>query len=184
MRNILVHALKGYAVVCTPQKAVFNRTLFKLGEEVSTIPNGLYAMADVLERLAETDDGSELYRIYTITAIADKLNNTSLFTREFLYQKVLSNKRDLLPAELETYQRIMNAMKVLYGRVLFVSEAYIPTKNFANQEEASLPNMLRVSKGMIEKKLKPAPALNPTVVEGEGAINTGANTDTVEIAVQ
>lgn len=180
MKNILVHALKGYAVVCTPQKATFNRTLFKLGEEVSTIPNGLYAIADVLDRLVEIDDGEELYRIYTITPIADKLNNTSIFTREFLTQKVLSNKRDLLPAELETYERIINAMKVLYGRVLFVGETYIPTKNFADQEEASLPNMLKVSKEMIMKKLQPAPALNPVAVEASNIIE--ADNPAVEIA--
>lgn len=165
MKNVLVHASKGYVVVSTSKKARFNRTLFKLGEEVSTIPNGLYAIADVLEKLAQDPEDQEVYRIYTIPILADKLNNTSILVREYLQGAVLGNKRTLLELEVETYKRIIDSMRVLYGRVYFVAETYIPKVNFKDEEEACLPTMMKTAQEMIKARMMPAPSLE--IVESQ-----------------
>lgn len=158
--KILVHAKLGHVVVATYKEenkvSVVTKTgKFMVGESDSTIPNAMEVLADVLERVAKTD---ELAEVAVIGAVADKVNS-DILVKEFWNQAVLSNKRPLSAPELETYQRLIKAIGATYGQALVRSEKFIAKSLKAGQtaEQVEWANLFINAEKVIASKTVTAP---------------------------
>lgn len=168
MKKILIHAKQGHVVVASYKdegvvSVVTKNGKFMVGEADSTIPNAMEVLADVLERLAKTDD---IAQVAVIGAVADKVNSDVL-VKEFWNQKVLSTKRALSAPELETYKRLISAVGSTYGQVLVTSQQFVSKSLRAGQtvDQMEWANLFLNAETVINSKTKPAPKVATPVVE-------------------
>ena len=158
--KILVHGKQGYVVVASYKQegkvsVVTKNGKFMVGEADSTIPNVMEVLAEVLERVAKTD---ELAEVAVIGAVADKINS-DILVKEFWNQTVLSKKRKLSVPELETYQRLISAIGATYGQALIQSEKYISKslKAGQTQDQIEWANLFMGAEKVITSKTITAP---------------------------
>jgi len=166
--KILVHAKLGHVVVASFKEEgtvsiVTKVGKFMVGESDSTIPNAMEVLADVLERVAKTD---ELAEVAVISAVADKVNS-DILVKEFWNQTILSNKRPLSVPELETYKRLIKAVGATYGQALIRSEKFIAKslKAGQTQDQIDWANLFINAEKVISSKTVTAPKVATPVVE-------------------
>ena len=174
MNKITIVSSKGHVVVGSYKadgsiSVATMRPMFELGNSNSTIPNTMYSLTEVLNRLM-ANENVEPTVVSVLEIVGNKVNGTAL-VEEYLSGRQLSNGREFSEPEMQVYGDLVKAIKKSYGTIIVKPDTYVAKfiKAGQTQEQLEWANLHTACRESLKKKLAPpAPTVAKVVVEENG----------------
>lgn len=169
MNKITIVSSKGHVVVGSYKadgsiSVATMRPMFELGNANSTIPNTMYSLAEVLNRLM-ANKNVEPTVVSVLEIVGNKVNGTAL-VEEYLSGRQLSNGREFSDPEKKVYADLIQAVKNSYGTIIIKPDTYVAKfiKAGQTQEQLEWANLHTACRESLKKKMAP-PAPRVAIVE-------------------
>lgn len=131
------------------------RPMFELGNGNSTIPNIMFSLSKVLNRLMANENvGPTIVSVMEI--VGNKVNGTAL-VEEHLSGHQLSNGREFSDPEKVVYAELVKAIQKSYGTVVVKPDTYICkfVKPGLTQEQLEWANLHTACRESLKQKMAP-----------------------------
>ena len=169
MNKITIVSSKGHVVVGSYKadgsiSVATMRPMFELGNANSTIPNTMFSLTEVLNRLMASENVAPT-TISVLEIVGNKVNGTAL-VEEYLSGRQLSNGREFSDPEKKVYADLVQAVKNSYGTIIIKPDTYVAKfiKSGQTQEQLEWANLHTACRESLKKKMAP-PAPKVVAVE-------------------